>query len=101
MKTIELSRWEPSPEDPHVEVCAGQRPAQEVFEELKYRLESIGYLKRFLINYNFFTNSARMALRTAMIITPTSANTASHILAKPRATSTRQASFTPMATTIF
>ena len=44
MKTIELSRWEPSPEDPHVEVCAGQRPALEVFEELKYRLESIGYL---------------------------------------------------------
>ena len=30
--------------------------------------------------YSFFTNSARMALRTAIIITPTSAKIASHIL---------------------
>ena len=44
MKPIELECWEPSPDDPQREVYAGQRTAQEVFEELKYRLESIGYL---------------------------------------------------------
>ena len=35
MKPIELERWEPSPDDPRGEVYAGQRTAQEVFEELK------------------------------------------------------------------
>ena len=49
----------------------------------------------------FFTNSARMALKTARIMTPTSAKTASHMLAKPNATSTRQTSFTPMANAMF
>lgn len=44
MKPIELERWEPSPDDSRREVYAGQRTAQEVFEELKYRLESMGYL---------------------------------------------------------
>ena len=44
MKPIELECWEPSPDDPQREVYAGQRTAQEVFEELKYRLESMGYL---------------------------------------------------------
>ena len=53
------------------------------------------------LSYRFLTNSARMALSTARIITPTSANTASHMFANPRATSTRQASFTPMATIMF
>ena len=37
MKTIELDKWEPSEEDPRKLKCAGQRTAQEVFEELKYR----------------------------------------------------------------
>ena len=52
MKPIELERWEPSPDDPQREVYAGQRIAQEVFEELKYRLESMGYLpdEYFLLN---------------------------------------------------
>ena len=44
MKIIELERWIPSAEDPRRRECAGQRTAQEVFEELKYRLESQGYL---------------------------------------------------------
>ena len=44
MKTIELDKWEPSEEDPRKLKCAGQRTAQEVFEELKYRLEGMGYL---------------------------------------------------------
>ena len=44
MKPIELERWEPSPDDPRREVYAGQRTAQEVFEELKHRLEGMGYL---------------------------------------------------------
>ena len=38
MKPIELECWEPSPDDPRRKVYAGQRTAQEVFEELKYRL---------------------------------------------------------------
>lgn len=52
MKPIELERWEPSPDDPRRKVYAGQRTAQEVFEELKYRLENMGYLpdEYFLLN---------------------------------------------------
>lgn len=44
MKPIELERWEPAPDDPRRKVYAGQRTAQEVFEELRYRLEGMGYL---------------------------------------------------------
>ena len=44
---------------------------------------------------------ARMALKTARIITPTSAKTASHIFASPRAISTRQASLRQMAIVMF
>lgn len=44
MKPIELERWEPSPDDSRRKVYAGPRTAQEVFEELRYWLESIGYL---------------------------------------------------------
>ena len=44
MEPIELSRWEPSPEDPRRKQYAGQRTAQEVFEELSHRLEGMGYL---------------------------------------------------------
>lgn len=40
---IELERWEPTPEDPRRMRYAGQRTAQEVFEELRQRLENIGY----------------------------------------------------------
>ena len=44
MKIIELEKWTPSADDPRRREYAGQRTAQEVFEELKYRLESQGYL---------------------------------------------------------
>lgn len=44
MKEIGLEQWEPSPGDPRQMQYAGQRAAQEVFEELKHRLESMGYL---------------------------------------------------------
>ena len=52
MEPIELSRWEPSLEDPRRMQYAGQRTAQEVFEELKHRLEGMGYLpdEYFLMN---------------------------------------------------
>ena len=43
MKKIELEQWEPFPGDPRRMQYAGQRVAQEVFEELKHRLESMGY----------------------------------------------------------
>ena len=44
MDIIELERWKPSKTDPCKLEYAGQRPAREVFEELKHRLESQGYL---------------------------------------------------------
>ncbi len=44
MNIIELEQWRPSEEDPRKLEYAGQPTAQEVFEELKYRLESMGYL---------------------------------------------------------
>ena len=43
MEPIELSRREPSPENPRQMQYAGQRTAQEVFEELKHRLEGMPY----------------------------------------------------------
>ena len=52
MDVIELKRWKPSESDPRRMEYAGQRTAQEVFEELKYRLEGMGYLpdEYFLMN---------------------------------------------------
>lgn len=52
MEPIERARREPSPENPRRMQCAGQRTAQEVFEELKHRLEGMGYLpdEYFLLN---------------------------------------------------
>ena len=44
MNVIEFERWEPSADDPRKLEYAGQRPAAEVFEELKHRLESRGCL---------------------------------------------------------
>ena len=44
MKQIELDTYEKSPENPQMSVYAGQRKAQEVFAELKHRLESAGML---------------------------------------------------------
>lgn len=44
MNRIELEHWVPDPEHPYKLKYAGQPTAQEVFNELKYRLESIGYL---------------------------------------------------------
>ena len=44
MNVIELERWTPSADNPRKLEYAGQRTAQEVFEELKHRLESQGYL---------------------------------------------------------
>lgn len=51
--------------------------------------------------YSFETLNARIALRTASIITPTSAKIASHILAIPTAVSARQANFITSEKIIF
>jgi len=55
MARIELSKWEPVPGSPERVRQAGQRTAQEVFEELQYHLENIGYLpdESFLLNDNW------------------------------------------------
>lgn len=44
MDIIELEHWVPDPENPGRVKYAGQPTAQEIFEELKYRLESMGCL---------------------------------------------------------
>ena len=44
MNVIQFDRWKPSTDDPRKLEYAGQRTAAEVFEELKHRLESQGYL---------------------------------------------------------
>lgn len=44
MKRIETELYKPSPDNPDKLVYAGQRPAQEVFHELRYRLKSTGYM---------------------------------------------------------
>lgn len=44
MKIIETERWEPTKEDPGKKEYAGQRTGQEVFEELRQRLQHMGYL---------------------------------------------------------
>ena len=44
MKQIEFERWEPDAENPHRLTYAGQRTAEDVFYELKARLDSVGYL---------------------------------------------------------
>ncbi len=44
MDIIELEQWKPSAENPHRLEYVGQPVAQEVFEELKHRLEGMGYL---------------------------------------------------------
>ena len=44
MDIIELERWKPSQSDPRLREYDGQRTGLEVFHELKYRLESMGYL---------------------------------------------------------
>ncbi len=59
----------------------------------------------FINNYNVFshqsTRIARIALSTASTVTPTSAKTAIHIVAKPRAASSSTAIFTPRANHTF
>ena len=44
METIELERWEPKPDDPCCVHFVGLRTGQEVFNELKERLEQLGLL---------------------------------------------------------
>lgn len=44
MKRIETERRKPDPENPNRLLYDGQRTAQEIFAELRYRLESTGYL---------------------------------------------------------
>ena len=67
MKKIELEQWEPFPGDPRRMQYAGQRVAQEVFEELKHRLESMGYLPD---EYFLMDRNGKMAGRSPK--TPTS-----------------------------
>ena len=55
MKTIELEKWTPSADNSREMEYAGQRTAQEVFEERKHRLEGMGYLpdEYFLMDHHW------------------------------------------------
>lgn len=55
MKRIELSRWEPVPNQPGKVQEVGGRTAQEVFAELYHRLENTGYLpdEYFLLSHEW------------------------------------------------
>lgn len=55
MNRIEMDIWEPTPENPQRVKRVGQRTAQEVFEELKHRLESTGHLpdEYFLLDHEW------------------------------------------------
>ena len=44
IKRIDTERRRPDPENPNRLIYNGQRTAQEIFSELRYRLESTGYL---------------------------------------------------------
>ena len=44
MDIIELEKWKPSADDPRKLEYAGQRTAEDVFEQLRFRLDSQGYL---------------------------------------------------------
>ncbi len=44
MKRIDTERHKPDPENPNRLIYDGQRTVQEIFNELRYRLESTGYL---------------------------------------------------------
>lgn len=44
MNVIQFERWKPSPDDPRKLEYDGQRTAEDVFEQLKFRLDGQGYL---------------------------------------------------------
>lgn len=90
-----------------LEGCQAALPPFPISEQSPYPLlyaqadAGIFSLRLLFSYYSFCTRRARMAFKIARIITPTSAKTASHILATPNATRTRQTNFTAMENTIF
>jgi hypothetical protein len=52
MERINTERYKPNPENPNRLIYDGQRTAQEIFSELRYRLESTGYVpdEYFMLN---------------------------------------------------
>ena len=61
MKRIEFERWEPDAENPRRLKYAGQRAAEEVYQELKARLDSVGYLPdEYLLLDNRWQNGREM-----------------------------------------
>ena len=66
MNVIELELWKPSGKDSRKLEYAGQPVAQEVFEELKYRLEGMGYLpdEYFLMDSHWAVSYTHLTLPT-------------------------------------
>lgn len=64
MNIIELERWKPSKTDPRRLEYAGQPIAREVFEELKHRLEGMGYLPdEYFLMDNYWENGREIPKR--------------------------------------
>ena len=68
MEKIELKKWAVSPKDPRQREYKGQRTAKEVFEELRHRLEIIGYLPDECFHMNSEWGNGRKIPRDAEIL---------------------------------
>jgi hypothetical protein len=70
MQAIEMDIWERTAEDPKMLKYVGQRTAQEVFVELKHRLENMGFLpdEYFSLN-NYWENGAEIPKDAGMFST--------------------------------
>lgn len=68
MEKIELKKWAVSPKDPRQLEYKGQRTAKEVFEELRHRLEIIGYLPDECFHMNSEWGNGRKIPRDAEIL---------------------------------
>lgn len=64
MDIIELEKWKPSADDPRKLEYAGQRTAEDVFEQLRIRLDSQGYLPD---GHFFMGGSPQRRLRKVLV----------------------------------
>ena len=70
-------------------------------KDSKRKAEDTDSLRVFKSKVRYFTFKARMAFSTANTVTPTSANTAIHMVAHPKVANSKTAIFTPMAKPAF
>lgn len=71
MDTIKLERWKPVSENSNILEYAGPRTAEEVFQELKHRLEGMGYLPDEYFLLNIYWQNGREIPQDADIVCTT------------------------------